>query len=131
MVVVYGILTPGERFLTIWNVRLFINTSGTPRGGAVAGVLTVIRTLDRETASEYQLNISATDHGVPSLSSVTSLTIRVFDVNDNPPVFVISEYNATVLENQPSGTFVTVVSATDFDDPTSTSVCDSAVHECF
>jgi hypothetical protein len=96
-----------------------------------AGVLTVIRTLDRETTSEYQLNISATDHGVPSLSSVTSLTIRVFDVNDNPPVFVVSVYNASVLENQPSGAFVTVVSATDFDDSTSTSFCDSAVDECF
>ena len=89
---------------------------------AAAGVLTVVRSLDRETTSSYVLNISAADSGVPILSSVMMLTVVVCDVNDNPPVFVQSMYNVSILENQPPGFNVVTVSATDFDDLTSESI---------
>jgi len=90
---------------------------------STVGVLTVIRSLDRETTSSYLLNISAADSGVPSLSSVMALTVVVRDVNDNPPVFVQSLYNVSISENQPPGVNVVIVSATDFDDPTSKQIC--------
>ena len=76
------------------------------------------RSLDREITSLYHLNISASDHGMPSLTSQVIVTVTVFDVNDNPPEFVTSLYTASVLENQPPGLSVAVVSATDFDDAT-------------
>ncbi|XP_034453264.1 protocadherin gamma-A2 [Hippoglossus hippoglossus] len=72
--------------------------------------------LDRELQPGYNISITATDAGSPSLSSVKVLTIVVNDINDNPPTFMQSEYNANILENQPIGTFVMKVKAEDTDD---------------
>uniref|UniRef100_A0A8C6MAA7 Cadherin domain-containing protein n=1 Tax=Nothobranchius furzeri TaxID=105023 RepID=A0A8C6MAA7_NOTFU len=74
--------------------------------------------LDRETQPEYNITITATDAGAPSLSSVKVLTIVVSDVNDNPPTFMQKQYNANILENQPvapRGYLVTKVVAVDAD----------------
>ncbi|XP_023823321.1 protocadherin beta-15-like [Salvelinus sp. IW2-2015] len=43
--------------------------------------------LDRETQSEYNITLIATDEGYPPLSSFQTITLIVSDVNDNPPVF--------------------------------------------
>uniref|UniRef100_A0A8C7WXQ4 Cadherin domain-containing protein n=1 Tax=Oryzias sinensis TaxID=183150 RepID=A0A8C7WXQ4_9TELE len=72
--------------------------------------------LDREKQSEYNITLTATDAGFPSLSSDAVLSIQVSDVNDNAPTFSQSEYNVNILENQPVGTFVIKVSAQDSDD---------------
>ncbi|XP_039976651.1 protocadherin beta-16 [Xiphias gladius] len=72
--------------------------------------------LDRELQTEYNITVTATDAGSPSLSSLKALTIVVNDINDNPPTFTQSEYIANILENQPTGTFVMKVKAEDTDD---------------
>lgn len=72
--------------------------------------------LDRESDPEYNITITATDAGSPSLSGVKVLTIVVNDLNDNPPTFTQSEYDANILENQPVGTFVMRMKAEDIDD---------------
>lgn len=72
--------------------------------------------LDRESQSEYNITITASDAGSPPLASVKVLTIVVNDVNDNPPTFTRREYDANVLENQPVGTFVMNLRAVDDDD---------------
>jgi len=72
--------------------------------------------LDREIQREYNITIAATDAGSPQLSSVQIISIIVNDVNDNPPTFTHTEYNANILENQPVGTFVMKVTAQDIDD---------------
>ncbi|XP_075959316.1 protocadherin beta-15-like [Anarhichas minor] len=72
--------------------------------------------LDRELQSEYNIAVTATDTGSPSLSSVKVITIVINDINDNPPTFTQSECNANILENQPVGTFVMQVKAVDIDD---------------
>ncbi|XP_042275314.1 protocadherin gamma-A10 [Thunnus maccoyii] len=72
--------------------------------------------LDRELQPEYNITVTATDGGSPSLSSVKVLTIVVNDINDNPPTFTQNEFNANILENQPVGTFVMKVKAEDVDD---------------
>ncbi|XP_033948382.1 protocadherin beta-7 [Pseudochaenichthys georgianus] len=72
--------------------------------------------LDRELQPQYNITVTATDAGSPSLSSVKVLTIVVKDINDNPPTFTQREYNANILENQPVGTFVMKVKAEDIDD---------------
>jgi len=84
----------------------------------VTGVLSVLRTLDRETLSVYHLNITATDSGAPAMTSQTTLHVYVDDVNDNAPVFVQQTYHAVVDEEQEPPVAVVTVSATDFDDPT-------------
>ncbi|XP_070693511.1 protocadherin beta-15 [Pempheris klunzingeri] len=72
--------------------------------------------LDREFQPEYNITVTATDAGSPSLSSVKVLTIVVNDINDNTPTFTQSQYTANILENQPVGTFVMTVKAEDLDD---------------
>ena len=49
------------------------------------------------------------------MASFMTLTVNVIDVNDNPPVFTHSVYNATVAENLPIKSFVTKIQATDPD----------------
>uniref|UniRef100_A0A8C9WH24 Protocadherin gamma-A11-like n=1 Tax=Scleropages formosus TaxID=113540 RepID=A0A8C9WH24_SCLFO len=71
--------------------------------------------LNRELISEYNITITATDEGSPSLSSNKTLHIRVSDVNDNPPKFEKQSYTAFVLENNSPGTSIFAVRATDAD----------------
>ncbi|XP_007565853.1 protocadherin gamma-A6-like [Poecilia formosa] len=78
--------------------------------------------LDRELQSEYNITVTATDSGSPSLSSVKVITILVNDVNDNPPTFTHSQYNVNILENQPMGTLVMKLEAQDSDDGTNAKI---------
>ncbi|KPP56636.1 protocadherin gamma-A11-like, partial [Scleropages formosus] len=71
--------------------------------------------LDRETQSEYNITITATDEGSPSLSTNKTLHIRVSDVNDNPPLFEKQSYTSFVVENSSPGTSILAVRATDAD----------------
>ena len=80
-----------------------------------AGLLIVRSSLDHETIRSFSLAIVATDHGVHHQTAQTTVTVYVSDVNDNAPSFQQSVYNANIEENQPDGTFVTLVSATDPD----------------
>uniref|UniRef100_A0A7N8YCI1 Protocadherin-16 n=1 Tax=Mastacembelus armatus TaxID=205130 RepID=A0A7N8YCI1_9TELE len=79
------------------------------------GLLFLSAPLDYETQRLHRLTVRAVDHGLPSLSSTQTLTIEVGDVNDQPPVFSQSIYNASVTENRDPGEPVVRVSATDKD----------------
>ncbi|KAK2817251.1 hypothetical protein Q5P01_025442 [Channa striata] len=69
----------------------------------------------KQTQHFHRLTVRAVDHGLPSLSSTQTLTVEVGDVNDQPPVFSQSVYNASVAENRDPGEPVVRVSATDKD----------------
>ncbi|XP_037833408.1 protocadherin gamma-A11-like, partial [Kryptolebias marmoratus] len=71
--------------------------------------------LDRERASEYNITVSCSDEGVPSLSSTVTLTLQISDVNDNAPVFDRSTYEAYIVENNTPGLSIFTVKATDAD----------------
>ncbi|XP_054424274.1 protocadherin gamma-B1-like [Pteronotus mesoamericanus] len=71
--------------------------------------------LDREQIAEYNVTITAIDKGKPSLSSSTSITIHISDINDNTPVFQQSAYLTHVPENNPPGASIAQVSASDPD----------------
>uniref|UniRef100_A0AAY5K660 Cadherin domain-containing protein n=1 Tax=Esox lucius TaxID=8010 RepID=A0AAY5K660_ESOLU len=71
--------------------------------------------LDREKASEYNISVTCSDEGVPSLSSSVTLTIQVSDVNDNAPVFERISYEAYIIENNTPGLSIFTVKATDAD----------------
>lgn len=60
------------------------------------GYLSVADKLDRETVSNYVLEILAKDHGVPVLSRQVMVNIEISDANDNPPLFSQSNYTAVV-----------------------------------
>ncbi|KAF6213242.1 hypothetical protein GE061_010959 [Apolygus lucorum] len=60
------------------------------------GVISVIRKLDREDLTRYQLLIKAEDEG--GLSSTATVNIRVSDINDKNPEFVDLPYEFSVKE---------------------------------
>lgn len=76
------------------------------------GQIIVASSLDRETQDYYQLKIKALD-GRNSGTAVVNIHVK--DVNDNNPVFSNNTYIAKVYENQPWGSYVTTLSATDKD----------------
>nr|XP_045369307.1 protocadherin gamma-B4 isoform X22 [Camelus bactrianus] len=71
--------------------------------------------LDREQTPEYNITITATDRGKPPLSSSSSITLHIGDVNDNMPVFEQASYVVHVAENNPPGASIAQVSASDPD----------------
>ncbi|XP_004381172.1 protocadherin gamma-B1 isoform X6 [Trichechus manatus latirostris] len=77
--------------------------------------LVIDRALDREQTAEYNVTITATDRGKPPLSSSTSVTLHIADVNDNAPAFHQVSYMVHVAENNPPGASIAQVSASDTD----------------
>ncbi|XP_048838504.1 protocadherin beta-15-like isoform X33 [Brienomyrus brachyistius] len=75
----------------------------------------IIKMLNRETDSEYNVTIIATDEGSPPLSSNKTLHIRVSDVNDNAPVFEQRSYDVRLIENNTPGVSIFIVKANDAD----------------
>ncbi|XP_076020936.1 protocadherin gamma-A5-like [Genypterus blacodes] len=72
--------------------------------------------LDRETVSDFNITVIATDAGSPHLSSRKTFHLKVSDVNDNAPVFTQRAYNAFVTENNSPGVSVVRVTAEDPDE---------------
>ncbi|XP_006891271.1 PREDICTED: protocadherin gamma-B1 [Elephantulus edwardii] len=77
--------------------------------------LVIDRAVDREQTAEYNVTITATDRGKPPLSSRTSVTLHIADVNDNAPAFQEASYTVHVPENNLPGTSILQVSACDPD----------------
>ncbi|KAM4622047.1 protocadherin Fat 4 [Polymixia lowei] len=82
---------------------------------AMSGRLSTAADLDREDQASFLLYIQAADSGSPPLHSIGKVNITLRDINDNRPVFYPVQYFANVKENEPSGSYVTTVSATDPD----------------
>ena len=62
-----------------------------------SGVLSLSSSLDFEVQPAHELNITATDRGIPSMSSTAVVQIAVVNVNDNPPMI---SGNQTVRLNE-------------------------------
>ncbi|XP_006923077.1 protocadherin gamma-A10 isoform X6 [Pteropus alecto] len=73
------------------------------------------RALDREQVSSYNITVTATDGGSPPLSTETSFTLQVADINDNPPTFSHMSYFTYIPENNPRGASIFSVTALDPD----------------
>ncbi|KAM8847834.1 protocadherin alpha-3-like isoform 7-T7 [Synchiropus picturatus] len=72
--------------------------------------------LDREAVAVYNVLLVASDMGSPPLSSTSSLTVVVADVNDNTPRFRSSVVNVYVVENRPPGHRIEKITAEDYDE---------------
>ncbi|KAK9891679.1 hypothetical protein WA026_015647 [Henosepilachna vigintioctopunctata] len=64
-----------------------------------SGKITLRKKLDYETMQEYNIKIIASDD---VHTAVTTLTIRVMDVNDNPPLFSQNSYAAAIPDDTSS-----------------------------
>ncbi|XP_022235281.1 cadherin-89D-like, partial [Limulus polyphemus] len=67
----------------------------------IEGILVVNKPLDFDKGvREFKLEIQASDHGSPqSLSTITTMTIRVKDADDQNPVFTQETYKTSVTES--------------------------------
>ncbi|XP_031351868.1 protocadherin-like wing polarity protein stan isoform X2 [Photinus pyralis] len=83
---------------------------------AHSGWIYTTRELDREEQSKYVFQVIASDQGVPPLSASASVIITVQDINDNDPVFEPKLYESVIAEDDPPGTQVATVTATDADE---------------
>ena len=82
------------------------------------GSIILLKPLDREARPFYYLTVIARDTAAPALSSTTTVTVFVEDVNDNAPVvdFPTSYNNTAVISNRlPPGYKVTQIRAHDPD----------------
>ncbi|KAF2362683.1 Cadherin-like [Trinorchestia longiramus] len=79
----------------------------------VRGTVRTARLLDRETVGAFLLRVVAWDSGAPSLTTTSTITVSVEDVNDNPPFLVSSSIVSIAApdlrrrENTPSVTTAT------------------------
>lgn len=80
----------------------------------VTGVFNLTRALDYETQQYYILTVRAEDGG--GQSTTIRAYFNILDVNDNPPVFSMSSYSTSLMENLPLGSTVLVFNVTDADD---------------
>uniref|UniRef100_A0A1A9W0E4 Cadherin-related tumor suppressor n=1 Tax=Glossina brevipalpis TaxID=37001 RepID=A0A1A9W0E4_9MUSC len=81
------------------------------------GDIETSRKLDRETIPEYNLIVGAIDIGSPPQTGTTTVKIKLLDVNDNGPTFSESGLIGYIYENEPPGTTIMTLSATDPDLP--------------
>ncbi|XP_072256722.1 protocadherin gamma-C5-like isoform X10 [Pyxicephalus adspersus] len=78
--------------------------------------LVLEKTLDREEKKEHILTLTAIDGGENSLSGTSQITVTIFDINDNAPVFNQSMYKISILENLPLKSPIIHLNATDLDE---------------
>nr|XP_046180969.1 protocadherin alpha-3-like [Oncorhynchus gorbuscha] len=79
-------------------------------------ILILQKQLDRESAKNHRLLLTAIDGGKPARSGTIEITVEVLDVNDNSPVFTKDVYSVMLGENSPVGATVIQVKATDLDE---------------
>ncbi|KAK7166579.1 hypothetical protein R3I93_006357 [Phoxinus phoxinus] len=86
--------------------------------GAKYAELVVLKELDREVRASYELQLTASDRGVPPKFGTTLLKISIADSNDNNPVFEKPSYVINLLENSLLGSLLIDLNATDPDEGT-------------
>ncbi|XP_035240204.1 protocadherin Fat 4 [Anguilla anguilla] len=108
-----------EDLVPEWSRFVYNITSGNENGSfaldPVTGIVSVSAPLDREQRSVYNLTVVAIDGAFPPAAGSASVVVTVSDVNDNPPRLISA--TGYVRENQPRGTVVCVLNASDADLP--------------
>ncbi|XP_010154165.1 PREDICTED: protocadherin Fat 3-like, partial [Eurypyga helias] len=96
------------------------NVDGVFTVNPYSGVITSQKALDYERASSYQLIVQATN--MAGMASNATVNIQIVDENDNPPVFLFSQYSGSISEAAPVNSIVRsanisplVIRATDAD----------------
>ena len=89
------------------------NAAGRFSVNQTTGEVTLIAALDRETTDAYDVIIRAMDGG--GLHTDVHMLVTVLDNNDNAPIFLSQQYNASISEDAPPGVDLVQVEANDTD----------------
>ena len=79
----------------------------------MTGVIKTADVFDREAkigVTDFGVTVKAEDHGTPTLAGFCTFRVKIGDRNDNPPVFNLHEYAASIEESSPIGRKVKQVS---------------------
>lgn len=91
---------------------------GDPRGllslDAHSGILSIHRQLDREQDTELLLEVQA-HSGSPPAYTRARVTLRITDVNDNPPTFMSSSHTLRIQASSPIDSIIFTAKALDPD----------------
>lgn len=71
--------------------------------------------LDRERVGQHSLTVFISDKNIDSWSCKSTVVVKLMDVNDCAPKFESDNITASVVENAPVGSVVTMVHAVDED----------------
>uniref|UniRef100_A0A3P9A3Z7 Cadherin-22 n=1 Tax=Esox lucius TaxID=8010 RepID=A0A3P9A3Z7_ESOLU len=84
----------------------------------VSGAITLGKVLDRETAGWHNITVTAVESDNISQISHSSVSVRILDVNDNPPELA-TPYEASICEDAKPGQLIHTISVVDRDEPQS------------
>ena len=80
------------------------------------GQITTIKGVDREQNPSFEFSVFAVDGGSDiRFTAAATVRIEIIDINDNRPTFLESSYHGAVSEDDPSGTSILFLTATDLD----------------
>ncbi|XP_072290337.1 protocadherin alpha-3-like [Eucyclogobius newberryi] len=71
--------------------------------------------IDFEQNGEYEIEIEASDKGLPPLTTEKNIIIKIVDVNDNAPEIEVTSFSSSIPEDTRPGTTVALISVNDRD----------------
>ncbi|XP_078139599.1 cadherin 22 isoform X2 [Centroberyx gerrardi] len=83
-----------------------------------SGAITLDKILDRETAGWHNITVKAVEADNHTMASHSAVSIRILDVNDNPPELA-TPYEASICEDAKPGQLIHTISVVDRDEPQS------------
>ncbi|XP_047649998.1 desmoglein-3 [Phacochoerus africanus] len=81
------------------------------------GEINITAIVDREETPSFQITCRALNALGQDVEKPLILTVKILDINDNPPVFSQSVFMGEIEENSASNSLVMVLNATDADEP--------------
>ncbi len=81
----------------------------------ITGVIRANAVFDYEQQEQVVFTVIAYDNGDPVQSTTATVVLSILDTNDEPPKFTQDSYSFDVLENQPIGMEIGLVTASDAD----------------
>ncbi|XP_054345253.1 protocadherin alpha-2 isoform X12 [Pongo pygmaeus] len=84
----------------------------------ISGEIRTKGKLDYEEAKSYEIQVTATDKGTPSMSGHCKISLKLVDINDNTPEVSITSLSLPISENASLGTVIALITVSDRDSGT-------------
>ncbi|KAK7922750.1 hypothetical protein WMY93_009652 [Mugilogobius chulae] len=81
----------------------------------ISGEIIVKGKINYEEKDTYEIEVEASDEGLPPLSTQKNVIIKILDVNDNAPEIEVTSFSSSIPEDSRPGTTVALISVNDRD----------------